>query len=113
MPTKDTDGKGVHLCLLTRIHLRNSVIVGKLEFGTLEREILCCVHKLQQTRDGKRELVEKENSQLLETRGGDPMNKCFQVRPNTSELQMVKVMKCDGCRDWRMGDGLRVRNNDC
>jgi hypothetical protein len=104
VPTKDTDGKGVHLGLLTRIHLHNSVIVGKLEFGTLEREILCCVHKLQQTRDGKRELVEKENSQLLETRGasGDPMNKCFQVRPNTSELQMVKVMKCDGCGVWVM-----------
>jgi hypothetical protein len=104
MPAVDNDGKSIHLGLLMRIHLHSNVLVVKLELGTLEREALDCVHKLQETRDGIRELVEKPDVKLLEARGGDPMDKCFQVRSNTSELEMMKVRKCDGCRDWRMGE---------
>ena len=96
----DSDGKGIHLGLFMRTHPQFKSLVKKLEFGTLERDDHCCIHKLQETRDRKCELVEKPNSKLLEARGCDPMNKCFQVSANTFEQEVVKVRKCDGCRDW-------------
>jgi hypothetical protein len=69
-------------------------------YGTVEPEILCCIHKLQKTWDGKHELVEEENPEFLEARGGDPRNECFQVSANTIKPETVKVRKCDG-RDGR------------
>jgi hypothetical protein len=53
------------------------LIVNEFEVGTVEAEVLCCVHKLQETWDRKRRLVEEFNLKLLDARGGDPMNKRF------------------------------------
>jgi hypothetical protein len=75
---------------------------GESEYGTLKREVFCCVQKLQETWDGKHELVEILNLDLLKTRGGDPMNKCVQVSATTSVPETVKVRECDGCDDRRM-----------
>jgi hypothetical protein len=72
-----------------RIHLHVNALARKLEYGTLEREALDCVQKLQETR----ELVENPDFKLLEAGSGDPMNKCFQVSSNTLELENVKVRK--------------------
>jgi hypothetical protein len=43
---------------------------GEHEFGTVEPEVSCCVHKPHETGGGGRELVEKLNFKLLEARGG-------------------------------------------
>jgi hypothetical protein len=47
-------------------------------------------------------LVEETNLKLLEARGSDPMNKFFQVRANTTEIDMVKVRERDGWDVRRM-----------
>ena len=54
-----SDGKSMYLGLFMRIHRNKNALVEKIECGTLEREVLYCVHKLQETPEGKRELVEK------------------------------------------------------
>ena len=74
---------------------------GEFDCGALEPEVLCGVHELLETWDGKHELTEEVNMKLLEARGGDPANNCFQVSVNTPELEPVKVRKCDGCNDRR------------
>ena len=94
--------KGILLGLPTGIDLQINLPREELEFGALEPEILCCVHQLHETWDRKPVLVEEANVELLEARGGDLTNECFQVGVNTSEPDVVKVRKCDGCRDWRM-----------
>jgi hypothetical protein len=98
----DTYRKGILLGLPTGIDLQINLPRGELESGTVEPEVLCCVHQLHDTWDRKPVLVEEANVELFEARGGDPTDKCFQVGANTSEHDVVKVRKCDGCRDWRM-----------
>ena len=100
VPAVDPYGKGIHL--VPTIDQRINSLQGEHKSGTVKPEVLCCVHKLQEASDGKRELVEEANIKLLEARGGDPMNKCFQVTANTLEPEMVKVRECDGCHNWRM-----------
>jgi hypothetical protein len=84
------------------IHLHINYVVRELKFGKPEPEVLCCVHELQETWDGNRELIEEPNFKLLEARGGDPMNKCFQESSNTSELENMKVREGYSCHGWRM-----------
>ena len=62
----------------------------------------------------KRKLVEETNLALLEVRGGDPMEECFQVNSNTLEFEIVKVGKGNR-RDGRMRElpfYATVRNRD-
>jgi hypothetical protein len=106
VPAVDIYEKGTHLGP-TGIHRHKDSLLVELEFGTVEPEVLCCVHKLQETWDRKCELVEKDNLKLLEARGGDPMNECFQVSANTGEQEPVKVREYDGSHDWRMR-GLHI-----
>jgi len=73
----DNDTKSIHLGVLMRIHVRKNLLVIELEFGTMKPEVLRCVHKLQETWDEIRDLVEELKFKLLEVREGDPMNKCF------------------------------------
>ena len=101
----DSYGKGIHLGLTTGIagiDLHTDSPPGELEIGTVEAEVLCCIHKFQEMWNGKRKLVEEYNLELLEARDGDLMNKCFQVVANTSEHKVAKVGKCHGCYDRRM-----------
>jgi hypothetical protein len=86
----------------TGIYRHKDSLRVKIEFGLVKPEVLCCVHNLQETWGGKCELAEEVNFKLLEARGGDPMNKCFQVSANTKEREPVKVREYDGCHDWRM-----------
>jgi hypothetical protein len=91
----------MHLGLPTGIELYISP-PGKLEFGAVELEVLCRVHKLPETWDGKRVLVKETDFKLPEARSDDPMNKSFQISANASKPEPVKVRERDGCRDWRM-----------
>ena len=77
-------------------------IPKKPDFGIVEPEVLCCIHKLYETRNGKRKLVEEINPELLEARGDDPTKNLFQVSTDSSEYKRAKVRKCDTCRDWHM-----------
>jgi hypothetical protein len=79
-----------------------NVVAKELELATAEPEVLCCVHKLQEKWDGKGEVLEEQNFELLEARGGDPTNKRFQVGGDTSEKKLAEVRKCDLYRDWSM-----------
>ena len=47
-------------------------------------------------------MVEKINSKFLKARSSDPTNKFFQVRANTTEINLVKVRERDGCDVRRM-----------
>jgi hypothetical protein len=60
-----------------QIDLHINFLPEELEFCTIKSEVLCCFKKLQETWDGKRELVEEVNFELLKARGGDSMNKCL------------------------------------
>jgi len=51
------------------IDFKKNSLGNELEFGTVEPEILCCVHKLQEAWNGKCELVEEGNFELLEAKG--------------------------------------------
>src|ERR1700722_12481653 len=87
----------MHLELPVGINLHTNLRLGKFDSGVVELEVLCGVHKLQETWDGKRELVKEVNAEFFEARGGDPMSKSFQVSTNTSELEIAKVWKGDRC----------------
>ena len=92
----------MHLRLSTGIKRHIIYRLGEPEHGTVEPEILRYVHKLQETRDGKCQLVEEFNFKLLEARSGNPMNKCLQVSANTTELKKAKARKRDECGDTHM-----------
>jgi hypothetical protein len=92
VPAEDKYGEGrVHLGLPKGIDPHMNSIVIEHEYCAVEPEVLCCVHKLRETWDRKRELVEEVNVELLEVRSGDPMNECFQVGANTTEYEKAKV----------------------
>ena len=76
-----------------RLHLHINALAGKLELGTLEREALDCVQKLQDTRDGERELVENPDFKLLES-GGRGRRSDEQVLP--SKFQYLGTRKREG-----------------
>src|SRR5258708_6077367 len=96
--------EGIRLGPLAEVEIHINSLAGELELGTVEPEVLCRVHKLQEMRDGKREfkLLEEVNFELLEARSGDSTNDLFQVSANTSEPKPAKVRKSDMCHDWRM-----------
>src|SRR5258708_7784296 len=100
VPAVDSHGQGIRLGRLTGIHSYVNVVVREHEIGTAEPEVLCCVHKLQETRNGKRELVEEGNFELLEERGSDPRNNRFHVGAGTSEHKHTKVRKRGMGHDW-------------
>ena len=73
-------GKGGNLCFPMGISFHIDYHVRELEFNTVEPEVLCCVHKLLETRNGNRELFEEEpDLEVLEARGDNMMDNCFQV----------------------------------
>jgi hypothetical protein len=98
----NNDTKIIHGGLFMRIHLNANVLVRELEFGSLESEVICCAHKVQKVWDGKRELVEDLNLELLEARCRNSIKKFFQVSCNTFEPETAKIRKSDGCRDRRV-----------
>jgi hypothetical protein len=81
----NTYRKAMHLGSLTGIHLHMNFITREIEICPAEAEVFYSPHKMQGMWDGKRELVEEHDVKLLEARGGDPMNKCFQVSTNAME----------------------------
>src|SRR6266403_2371497 len=84
------------------MHLHINPFPVKLEPGTVEPDVLRCVQKLQDTWNGKCELVEKVKLELFEARGSDPTNNCLQVSAITMECDPAKVRKCDMCHVWHM-----------
>jgi hypothetical protein len=109
---KDTYEKVISLGLPTRMDLHINLFAKKPEFGTFEPEAFCCVDKLPETWDRKRELVEEDDVKLPEARGGDKMDKCFQVSATTSELEIMKVRECDRCHtNWRSMRDVFLRYN--
>jgi hypothetical protein len=105
VPAEDIYIKGMHLGP-TGIHPHRDSLRVELEGGTVEPEVLCCVHKLQETWDGKHELVEEEDFKLLKARCGDPTNKCLQVSANTLEQEPVKVREYDSRPNRRIRELL-------
>ena len=61
VPAADSDPKGMRLWLPMRINHCRKVLLAELEFNTPEAEVLCRVHKLQETWDRNHELVKKIN----------------------------------------------------
>ncbi|KAF8469433.1 hypothetical protein DFH94DRAFT_773868 [Russula ochroleuca] len=116
VPAVDTCGKDIRLGLLAGIETHVNVFTGEPETSTVGLEVLCCVHKLQEPWNGKRELLEERNEDLLEARGGDSTNNCFQVSTNSLERKVTKVRKGDVCRDWRIYElplHVSVGNSEC
>jgi len=74
----------------------------KLEPGTVEPEVLRCVQKLQETWNGKCELLEKIKLEVFEARGSDPTGNYLQVSADTFECEPAKVRKCDMRHVWHM-----------
>ena len=77
-----------------------NLLVLEPDHGIIESEVLRCAHKLRETWNGKRELLEESNHQAFQARGRDPTNNRFQVSANASEPEQVKTRKCNECRDW-------------
>ena len=78
--------KGIRAGLAER-HQHMDLIVQEYNHGIVEPKVLCCVHKLHETWNGKRELLEELNIQGFgfEVRGRDPTNNRFQVSADASE----------------------------
>ena len=74
-------------------------ISASFDHGVIEPEVLCGIHKLRETWNGKRELAEVSNLWRFEARGRHSTNNRFQLSANASEPEHPK---CDMCRDWRM-----------
>src|SRR6267154_1852125 len=60
-----------HIGLRGTDHHVNS-LAFKLELGTVESEVFCSPHELQELWNGKRELLGVPNLENLEARSGDP-----------------------------------------
>jgi len=97
VPAEDTYLKGIFLDLLIGIHLHMYFVSGEIESSTAKPEVFDSAHKLQEMWNGKRELVEKRDLELLEVRGGGPMNNRFQVSANALKHKPAKVSKCEVC----------------
>src|SRR6266852_6816097 len=69
----------------TGSHPHINFLVLEHDIGSVEPEVLRCVHKLWEMWNGKRELLEEPNLQFFEARGRDPRNNRFQVSTNASE----------------------------
>jgi hypothetical protein len=93
--------KGIRVGL-TEKHLNIKFLVPERDHGIVEPQVFYSVHKLRETWNGKRELLEESEVQVFEARGRDPKNNRFQVSANASEPEQAKVRKCNLCRDWRM-----------
>src|SRR6266705_845643 len=63
--------------LLMGIGFQINFVTGEIELGVAEPEVLCCVHKLREMWDGKCELLEEGDLELLKTRGNHPRNNRF------------------------------------
>jgi len=104
MPAEDTYSKRIHLGLLTGtgIHLDVNFFTRELGPSTAQPKAFCSAHKLLEMWDGKRELmlIEEQDLKLLEARGGQPINNCFQVGVNALEPKPAKVRERG--HDWRM-----------
>src|SRR6266403_1590649 len=115
VPPIDTYAKDIRLGPKEIQYYFNS-LVNEIEPGNVESQVLCCVHKLHEMWNRKRELLEEVELQLFETRGGDPTNNRFQISANALELKQAKVRKCNGCRDWRMRElplHIAIGNREC
>jgi hypothetical protein len=102
VPAADTYGKGIYPGLLMGIEVHFYNLLEEPEICSVEPEVLGCVHKLQETWDGKCELVVESHLEVPKARSTDPTNKCFQVSADTLEPQTVKARKFDGCHNWNM-----------
>jgi len=101
VPAMNCYNKGIRVGLTEKHHHIN-LLVLEHDLGIVEPEILGCVHRLWETWNGERELLEESNSQVFEARGRNPTNNSFQVSANASEPEQAKVRKCNVCRDWGM-----------
>src|SRR6266576_1589377 len=78
VPGVDIYGKGIHWHIGLRgadLHV-NSLAV-RAELGTVEPEVFCSPHELHELWNGKCELLEVANLEILEARGGDPTKNRF------------------------------------
>src|ERR1700679_1525571 len=82
VPAVNLSGDGTRVSLTEK---HPYMLVRELDLGIVEPEALCCAHKLRETWNGKRELLEELNLQLFEARGSNPTNNRFQVSANASE----------------------------
>jgi hypothetical protein len=108
VPAINCYNKGIRVGL-TKGYRHINLLVLEHDLGIVEPEVLGCVHKLWETWNGKRELLEELNSQVFEARGRDPTNNRFQVSANALEPEQAKIRKCNVCRDWGMCElSLRI-----
>jgi hypothetical protein len=116
VPAVDTYVKGIHLGLvlglLTGIYLHINKLVKELEPAVAEPEVLRRVHKLHEVRDGKGELLEEEDLELLEARGRYPTNNCFHVSADASEPKVAKVRKCDMSQEGYSRLHIKIANRE-
>jgi len=73
VPTIDRYTKRIRVGLSEK-HLHVNVLVFEYDHDIVEPEVLCCVDKLREAWNGKRELLEELDSQVFEARGRDPTN---------------------------------------
>src|SRR6266567_9197749 len=73
VPAVDIYGKGIRWHIgLSGIELHVNSLVVKAELGMVEPEGFCSPHELHELWNGKRELLEVDNLEILEARSGDP-----------------------------------------
>jgi hypothetical protein len=97
VPAANIYSKGTPFGLAV-IEIHTNRLPKELEFGMVEPEVPCYVHKSQETWNKKCGLVEKHNDEGLEARGADPMDKCFHENVIALEHKRAKIRKCNGFR---------------
>jgi len=83
-------------------HIHSNPVSIEHEFRTAKAEVLCCTHELQEVWDGQVVLMEEQDLELLEQRGGHSRKEYFQVTVKPSEPKPAKVRKCDVGDEWPM-----------
>ena len=88
VPAVDNYGKDIHWHIgLRGIDPHVNSLAVKVELGTIEPEGFCSPHELQELWNGKRELLEVENLEILEARSGDPTKNSFCISANSLECK--------------------------
>jgi hypothetical protein len=78
VPAVDNHGKGSQWHIgLKGIDPHVNFLAVKVELGTVEPEVVCSLHELQELWNGKRELLMVASLEIFEARDGDPTKNRF------------------------------------
>src|ERR1700751_25626 len=89
--------EGIHTGPFTGGYTDGNTVRRKRDRSIVKPEILYCPHKLYEVWDGKYELIEEDDLELLEKWSRDPRKKRFQVSISTFESKPAKAGECDMC----------------